>query len=96
MGMYDDVEFEMSCPSCGEKVSGFQSKDGPCLLLKVNVSQIRNFYTSCSKCSTWIDCVYIPPTGVGTIVASYQKEGVRREEKILWDSSAEKELEHSS
>jgi len=29
-------------------------------------------------------------------VSSYQKEGVRREEKILWDSSAEKELEHSS
>ena len=27
MGLYDEVNFEMNCPICGQKVNDFQTKD---------------------------------------------------------------------
>jgi hypothetical protein len=54
MGMFDNIHFEMECPSCGETVSGFQSKDGPCLLLTLYPGYVSNFYTRCD-CGLWIE-----------------------------------------
>lgn len=35
MGMFDEYipEPPLHCPACGEELSGWQGKDGPCLLL---------------------------------------------------------------
>ena len=52
--MYDDVDIEIECP-CGAIVKDFQSKDGPCLLAKVSLSCVDNFYGICPKCKTWIE-----------------------------------------
>ena len=55
MGMFDWVKYEMDCPNCGEKISGFQSKDGMCILAELDFRDVNNFYTSCGKCDTWIE-----------------------------------------
>ena len=53
--MYDNVDHECICPVCKSKVSGFQSKDGDCVLDALKVSQVANFYSSCHKCGCWIE-----------------------------------------
>ena len=55
MGMFDAINYEMSCPICGEKVDGFQSKDGECVLANIDYWEVDNFYTSCPKCDAWIE-----------------------------------------
>ena len=55
MGMYDYVDYTMPCPTCGNKVDGFQSKDGECLLSKLGIGEVDNFYTFCRTCGTWIE-----------------------------------------
>lgn len=52
MGMFDYVAYDDTC-FCGEKLEGFQTKDGPKTLDTVNPGEIRNFYTSCTKCFKW-------------------------------------------
>lgn len=54
MGMFDYVKFEIDCPKCGTKVTGFQSKDGLCILGELEFWEVDNFYTSCKKCRAWI------------------------------------------
>jgi len=55
MGMFDYVKFSMKCPKCGKKVNGFQSKDGECTLNEVEYWKVRNFYSNCDNCNTWIE-----------------------------------------
>jgi hypothetical protein len=55
MGMFDDVNYECTCPMCHAKVSGFQSKSGDCTLDTVEPTEVSNFYAPCSKCGCWID-----------------------------------------
>lgn len=55
MGLFDYVRFEIPCPACGEKVSTFQSKDGPCQLEVLEPHEVSHFYTSCRRCGQWID-----------------------------------------
>ena len=55
MGMFDDVKYEMDCPKCGGRVSGFQSKDGPCCFNTLEFWEVSNFYTHCPRCDTWIE-----------------------------------------
>ena len=55
MGMFDYVNYEMDCPKCGTKVSEFQSKDGSCILAKLEFYEVDNFYTFCPECETWIE-----------------------------------------
>jgi len=52
MGMFDHVAYAHTC-TCGEIVTGFQSKDGPCELLSLTALQVSNFYSSCHNCNTW-------------------------------------------
>jgi len=55
MGMFDYVNTpEIKCPNCGEIVTGFQSKDGPCYLKTVEFWTLDNFYSSCDSCNAWI------------------------------------------
>lgn len=60
MGMYDRVSdgnkpLELECPVCGQFVTDFQSKDGPCHLVYVDYRELRNFYSSCGNCKTWLE-----------------------------------------
>jgi len=53
MGMFDWVHFEMDCPLCGSKITGFQSKDGKCDLMTIEPDDVEDFYSSC-KCGAWV------------------------------------------
>ena len=55
MGMFDYVNFECDCPKCGERVTGFQSKDRDCELGRLEISEVDNFYTKCEGCHTWVE-----------------------------------------
>lgn len=65
MGMFDYVNFKMSCPTCGSEVSGFQSKDGPCYLEIIEPDTVGYFYADCHSCKSWItvsrDYQRLPP-----------------------------------
>lgn len=54
MGLFDYVNFEMSCPSCGKHIQGFQTKSTNCSLDTVEVDDTSSFYSSCS-CGIWVD-----------------------------------------
>lgn len=55
MGMFDDVNFTMPCPTCGAQMGNFQSKDGPCDLSTIEPDAVSNFYASCHKCWSWVE-----------------------------------------
>ena len=52
--MFDYVHFEMDCPHCGAKLTGFQSKDAYCAMETIEPDIVTNFYSSCS-CGAWIE-----------------------------------------
>ena len=49
--MYDNINVVIDCPSCGEKLGGFQSKSGDCLLNLLQADDVDNFYSYCT-CGT--------------------------------------------
>lgn len=51
MGLYDNINVVIDCPSCGEKLGGFQSKSGDCLLDLLSPDDVDNFYSYCN-CGT--------------------------------------------
>lgn len=68
MGMFDDIKYEAPCPSCGAKLTVWQSKDGPCVLDVLTPTELANvsvdvgrhgrktrFYTSCDGCDAWVE-----------------------------------------
>ena len=60
MGMFNEVNFRMKCPKCGEEVTGFQTKHGTLLLDIVEPDTVNSFYSSCDNCfdsgiTTWIN-----------------------------------------
>jgi len=58
MGLFDHVNFETECPVCSHKVTGFQTKDSICCLETVEPWTVRNFYSSCPNCDTWIEYTF--------------------------------------
>lgn len=78
MGMYDNVNYECRCPNCGETVTGFQSKDGPCELGMIEVSEAHNFYTDCHHCDEWIEFVVRPTNYVLVRVNAGPMPGSKR------------------
>jgi hypothetical protein len=51
--MYDHVDAPpITCPKCGKKISGWQSKDAGCDLDTVSIKDVREFYSSC-PCGIW-------------------------------------------
>ena len=54
MGMFDWVDFECKCPSCGQVTGGFQTKDLGCDLSNVKPWECREFYAMCEHCNQWI------------------------------------------
>lgn len=50
MGNFDWVDYECICPICRNKVDGFQTKDGKCMLEKLKFSDVHKFYSYCNTC----------------------------------------------
>lgn len=73
--MFDSVEFEANCPFCGSKLTGFQTKEGPCILSTLYPGQVLGFYSGCDNkdCDAWINCQYVPPSGIGKVVLEATK-----------------------
>jgi len=63
MGMYDKITVppETACIECGYPISGFQSKDGPCLLKTLDYTQVDQFYSSCDNCGHWNEYIRKEP-----------------------------------
>ena len=55
MGMFDwiKVEPEQFCRECEAPLSGWQSKDGDCILETLNYWEVDCFYTCCDECHAW-------------------------------------------
>ena len=54
MGMYDHVDFEVSCPNCKHLVTGFQTKDRDNALEIVSPVGLDKFYSECDHCKAWL------------------------------------------
>ena len=63
MGMFDYVHFEMDCPTCGHRLTTFQSKDADCTMDRIEPDSLSNFYESCHKCKTWVEFSRPRPPG---------------------------------
>lgn len=55
MGMYDNINYTCRCPVCDHLVTGFQSKDGDCMLKTLEHNEVGHFYSSCDVCDVWIE-----------------------------------------
>ena len=64
MGMFDDVNFKAKCPTCGANMSGFQSKDGYCVMETIEPDTVNSFYSNCRKCKTWVEFIREPEVKV--------------------------------
>lgn len=87
MGVYDDVDIEIDCPTCGAKVDGFQTKDGPMCFKTLVVGIpfkwdipyiLKNLtlkaYSTCDKCRSWIE-ISIPLIPVNSEMVLMSHEG---------------------
>jgi hypothetical protein len=58
MGMFDYVIGVPTrcrlCPSCGYRLTNWQSKDSVCKLLEVHYTRVDDFYTNCEKCHPFV------------------------------------------
>lgn len=68
MGLYDLVDFAMSCPLCGKEVTDFQTKNREDLSHAscekyLDPTTLKNFYTFCrnKRCGAWIEFCYVSP-----------------------------------
>ena len=61
MGMFDDIEgLTHKCPECGTVITGFQSKSGPCELLRLKYWMVDDFYAWCKNCGLRIRFTLTP------------------------------------
>ena len=65
MGLFNYVDYECDCPRCGQKIEGFQTKDGDPYLVTVNPWEVNNFYSGCKGCGVWIEYVRKTPLEQG-------------------------------
>ncbi len=76
MGMFDWVDYECDCPVCGDKVTGFQTKETECELEIVSPEKAQFFYSKCEKCGAWLQAQYVPPTKASIHVEATQRGGM--------------------
>jgi len=88
MGMFDNVDYKCDCPKCGSSVSGFQSKDGDCVLETIKPGSVYNFYSSCNNCGVWIDFTSKPSSNFTMKVLSADCE-----QKILHEHTKDVMIE---
>ena len=67
MGLFNHVDYRMSCPECGSIITDFQTKDESIVSLcmeTVSLNKIRCFHGSCDNCGLWINFVLKRPMEV--------------------------------
>ena len=64
MGMFDYVNYEMKCPTCGHLIDEFQTENGNCVMARLEITNVLNFYTNCWRCNTWIEFTRKPAQGI--------------------------------
>lgn len=57
MGIFNYVNFKITCPNCNKEVEDFQTKDfnDSAYFDTVEFWECNNFYSSCDYCKTWIE-----------------------------------------
>lgn len=50
----DTSDLNLKCDICGDEISEFQSKDGPCDMTTIHWSEVDYFYTNCHGCGDHI------------------------------------------
>lgn len=56
MGLFNYVNHRMPCPTCGQMLTDFQTKDGDDLYMHtVEPFTVSNFYALCHQCRTWVE-----------------------------------------
>ena len=56
MARFDFVFLEIKCPTCGEELKDFQTKDSEYPKFKrLDFRTLRNFYDYCDNCHTWVE-----------------------------------------
>lgn len=79
MGMFDHVTYSAPCFNCGEILTEWQSKDGPCTLATLHPSQVEHMYANCGRCNAWNEYRVIldnpPPTEQPFHVEANHREG---------------------
>ena len=68
MGMFDHVNYEAPCYACGQPLTEWQSKDGPCTSDTLEPWRVKRVYTKCPECDAWNE--YEVDADVETIVKS--------------------------
>jgi uncharacterized protein (UPF0212 family) len=52
---YVSVDAEVECPVCGEKLGGYETKDGPGIQFTLDFREVDSFYSHCLKCNSIIE-----------------------------------------
>lgn len=58
MGMFDEVNYEMNCPVCNEKITGFQTKSMNNLMETYEINELSDkatFYSICGCCGLYVE-----------------------------------------
>jgi len=55
MGMFDYVEGEFKCPTCGFLLTDFQTKSGDCIMDRLDFRWCDYFYAACPECDSWVE-----------------------------------------
>jgi len=77
MGMYDEVDYRMLCPTCEAELSDFQTKEGACVLGRLDWKRVGNFYTFCDNCKSWIEFTRKPAKDIDEFDMVVEKAGRR-------------------
>jgi hypothetical protein len=68
MGLYDHIHISIACFNCGQQLTEWQTKDGPCALQHITLLDIPegSFYGMCT-CNAWneykVDVIYFARVG---------------------------------
>lgn len=102
MGMFDRVQHEpIDCPTCGEKITDFQTKCGHCLLEVLSEEQLITdakrlgndepyYYGYCDNCRTRVDYYFVPGTWQMSHETAEERKKAWELEQELWKKAQEK------
>ena len=76
MGMFDYVNYEMKCPTCGRLLNEFQTKNRNCVMARLEIADVLNFYSFCLHCHTRVEFTRKPACGVDDFTMAVEVEGI--------------------
>lgn len=67
MGLYNNVNFSINCPTCNTLITQFQTKDGDASFDTVDFNEVNNFHAICPGCQAFVEFYYDPENRERTI-----------------------------